>query len=198
MINLSQRQIIFISGTPCVGKTTIAAEFADQLTNSADYNCKLIKINDLAIENDLVLGIDEEKDYKIIDVEKLDLVLKKEINKFFNHSDSKLNKVILVEGHLSHLCSGADKSIILRLNPDVLKERLAKRGYSQSKIQENCEAEALAVCSMESYGIHGDNTNEINCTGLSVDEIINIIYSIIFDEESFPVGSVDFMSWFLD
>lgn len=193
-----KRQVIFISGTPCVGKTTVATELANRLTNSHEYNCKLIKINDLAIENDLVLGIDEEKDYKIIDIEKLDILLQKEMNKFFNSPDSKLNKIILVEGHLSHLCSGADKSIVLRLNPDILKERLAKRSYSQSKIQENCEAEALAVCSMESYGIHGDNTMELDCTDLSLNKTIDMVSSIINGEENFPVGSVDFMSWFLD
>ena len=54
--------IIFISGTPCVGKTTIAEILSQKL------NCDLIKINDFAISNDLVLGIDDEKGYKIIDI----------------------------------------------------------------------------------------------------------------------------------
>ena len=65
----SENKIIFITGTPCVGKTTIASNLVDNLSN--DFNTKLIKINDLAIENDFVLGIDDEKGYKIIDIEQL-------------------------------------------------------------------------------------------------------------------------------
>ena len=56
---------IFISGTPCTGKTTVSELLASRL------NCKLIKINDLAIENDFVLGIDEDKGYKVIDIDAL-------------------------------------------------------------------------------------------------------------------------------
>jgi len=36
------------------------------------------------------------------------------------------------------------------------KERLIKRDYSASKIQENLEAEALGVCSMEAMEIYGN------------------------------------------
>ena len=71
------KQSIFISGTPCVGKTTISEVLADKL------NCKLVKINDLAIENDFVLGIDDEKGYKIIDVAKLD----KKVNQIIDETD---------------------------------------------------------------------------------------------------------------
>ena len=42
---------IFITGTPCTGKTTLASKL----------NGRLIKINDLAINHNFVIGIDEEK-----------------------------------------------------------------------------------------------------------------------------------------
>ena len=54
------KKTIFITGTPCTGKTTVSEVLSDKL------NCRLIKINDLAIENDFVLGIDDDKGYKII------------------------------------------------------------------------------------------------------------------------------------
>ena len=59
------KKTIFISGTPCTGKTTVSEGLSDKL------ECRLVKINDLAIENDFVLGIDENKGYKIIDVDRL-------------------------------------------------------------------------------------------------------------------------------
>ncbi|MCL2687786.1 MAG: AAA family ATPase, partial [Methanobrevibacter sp.] len=53
---------IFITGTPGVGKTTIATELYKKLAKN--YICTLIKINDLAIENDLIDGEDLKKGYK--------------------------------------------------------------------------------------------------------------------------------------
>ena len=53
-------QVIFISGTPCVGKTTLASELSKRL------GANLVRVNELAISNDLVLGIDNKKGYKIM------------------------------------------------------------------------------------------------------------------------------------
>ena len=150
--------VIFISGTPCTGKTTVSERLAEKL------NWELVKVNDLAISNNLVLGIDEDKGYKIIDIDALNELLSDIISKTDN---------LIVEGHLSHLCEGADKMIVLRLNPSILKNRLEERNYSESKIQENLEAEALAVCSAEAYEIYGDKTNEIDASDKSVEEIQN-------------------------
>ena len=164
-IDLSKNNIVFVSGTPCTGKTTLATELNNYLSSNG-FDSRLIKINDFAIENDLVLGEDPDKFYKVIDIDKLNESLNKEID----ISKSK-NQILIVEGHLSHLCEGADKMIILRLNPSVLEERLKERNYSESKINENLEAEALAVCSAEAYEIYGDNTNEIDATDKSIEEI---------------------------
>ncbi|MBR2557301.1 MAG: adenylate kinase family protein [Methanobrevibacter sp.] len=178
------KQSIFISGTPCVGKTTISEVLADKL------NCKLVKINDLAIENDFVLGIDDEKGYKIIDVAKLD----KKVNQIIDETD----ELIIFEGHLAHLCSGADKVIILRVNPKILKQRLEGRNYSSSKIQENLEAEAMGVCTAEAYDEYGDKVQEIDVTGLSVDETVCLIVDIIDSKVNFPAGEIDFMDWIVN
>ena len=175
---------IFISGTPCTGKTTVSEVLSDKL------NCRLIKINDLAIENDFVLGIDEDKGYKIIDIDRL--------NEKVSEIISDTNELLIFEGHLAHLCDGADKVIVLRVNPDILSPRLEARNYSQSKIRENLEAEAMGVCTAEAYEIYGEDVQEIDGSELNVDEIIDAISGIIFDEIEFPVGEIDFMSWLMD
>ena len=190
-IDLSKNNIVFVSGTPCTGKTTLATELNNYLSNNG-FDSRLIKINDFAIENDLVLGEDPDKFYKVIDIDKLNESLNKEID----ISKSK-NQILIVEGHLSHLCEGADKMIILRLNPSVLEERLKERNYSESKINENLEAEALAVCSAEAYEIYGDNTNEIDATDKSIEEIRDMMIDILCDNLECPIGNIDFMDWFL-
>ena len=176
-------QVIFISGTPCVGKTTLASELSKRL------GANLIKINELAISNNLVLGTDTKKGYKIIDIDKLNLLLGKVI--------STLDNLIIVEGHLSHLCSGADKVIILRVHPNILEKRLANRDYSESKIRENLEAEALDVCGVEAYESYGEKVCEIDASNLAIDEIINDVVDVIFDKKDFPFGKIDFMHWLI-
>ena len=150
------KNTIFITGTPCTGKTTVSEVLSEKL------NCRLIKINDLAIENDYDLGIDEDKGYKIIDID----ALNDKVSQIIRDSD----ELIIFEGHLAHLCSGADKIIVLRVHPEILRKRLEERDYSESKIREN---------------------------ELSVDEIVDLIDDVISDKKEFPVGEVDFMEWLI-
>ena len=174
--------IIFISGTPCTGKTTIGELLSQKL------NWDLIKINDFAISNNLVLGIDEEKGYKIIDIESLD----KTLFEIISSSDN-----LIVEGHLSHLCSGADKLIILRCRPEILEKRLALRNYSDAKIYENLEAEALGVCSAESLEIYENNVYELDVSDLGIDEAVSVLLDMINGKIELTFGEIDFMDWLL-
>ncbi|KZX16226.1 adenylate kinase family protein [Methanobrevibacter filiformis] len=185
-------KIIFITGTPGVGKSTIAIKLNEIL--SKKYNSVLFKLNEIAISNDLILGEDLEKGYKILNLPKIDEKLKELIK--FNTSHN-LMKIAIVEGHTSHFLSNPDKIIVLRLNPETLKERLEKRDYFLSKINDNLEVEALAICSSESYDLHGEKVNELDTTNLSIEDVVNKCLEIIIDDIHYPVGNIDFMEWFL-
>ena len=177
------KNTIFITGTPCTGKTTVSEILSDKL------NCRLIKINDLAIENDFVLGIDDEKGYKVIDIDALD----EKVSQIISDSD----ELIVFEGHLAHLCSGADNVIVLRVRPEVLRSRLEGRDYSEAKIRENLEAEAMGVCTAEAYDIYGEEVSEIDVTDLSVDDIVELLSDVIDGRKSFDVGQIDYMDWLI-
>ena len=170
---------IFITGTPCTGKTTLASKL----------NGRLIKINDLAIDNNFVIGIDENKGYKVIEIDKLSEHV---------HELTKTDEVLIFEGHLSHLCDGADKVVVLRVRPDILKKRLEARNYSDSKIRENLEAEALGVCSAEAWDKHGDKVYEIDVSDMTVDKAVETVEKVISDGGDYPVGSVDYTDWLLE
>ena len=176
-------EAIFITGTPCTGKTTVSEMLSSKL------GCRLIKINDLAIENDFVLGIDDEKGYKVIDIPKLN----EKVSEIISRSD----ELLIFEGHLAHLCDGADKVIVLRVRPEILRSRLEGRDYSESKIHENLEAEAMGVCTAEAYDIYGEEISEIDVSDLTVDEIVDELSGIISGEKTYPVGEVDFMDWLI-
>ena len=170
---------VFITGTPCTGKTTLASKL----------NGRLIKINDLAINHDFVLGIDENKGYKVIDIDKL--------SAYVDELIKDCDELLIFEGHLSHLCDGADKVIVLRVDPDILKTRLEARDYSDAKIRENLEAEALGVCSEEAYEKYSDKVYELDVSGLAMDEAVDLIEDVIHNGGDYPVGSVDFMDWLI-
>ncbi len=176
-------EAIFITGTPCTGKTTVSELLCEKL------NCRLIKINDLAIENDFVLGIDDEKGYKVIDIPKLN----EKVAEIIGGSD----ELLIFEGHLAHLCEGGDKVIVLRVRPEILRSRLEGRDYSESKIYENLEAEAMGVCTAEAYDIYGENISEIDVSDLTVDEIVDELSGVISGEKTYHVGEVDFMDWLI-
>ncbi|WP_409200015.1 adenylate kinase family protein [Methanobrevibacter sp. DSM 116169] len=186
---------IFITGTPGVGKTTVSNLLVDILKDS--YDVKLIRINDLAFENNLIIDENLKKDYKIIDIEKLDLYLQENINNFLKVENNK-STIVIVEGHLSHFCSNPDLVFVLRLNPSILEERLISRNYSSDKIKENLEAESLAVCSNEAYEIHENKVNEINTSNLNIDCVVSLILQVVNNESEFPPGNVNFMDWILE
>ena len=171
---------IFITGTPCTGKTTLASRL----------NGQLIKINDLAISHGFVMGIDENKGYKVIDIDKL--------SRYVDELIKNCDELLIFEGHLSHLCDGADKVIVLRVNPEMLEKRLMERDYSESKIRENLEAEALGVCSAEAFEKYPESTYELDVTDLGIDEAVKLVEDVIENGGDYPVGSVDFMEWLIE
>ena len=75
--------------------------------------------------------------------------------------------VTIVDSHLSHHI--ADIVIVLRTDPAVLKGRLEKRNYSEEKIKENLEAEALDIILAESVE-WCDRVFEINTTDESAEK----------------------------
>lgn len=176
--------IILITGTPGVGKTTVSGLLTEKI------KAHLIDINKLVDEKHLYTGIDEEKGYKIVDLDGL-----------FNEIDDIIrqindsNKYIIIEGHLSHFFRKSDKVIVLRANPDVLQGRMKTKGWSAAKIRENIEAEAIDVCSYEAFEIHGDKTNEIDTSNISPEEAVSLIIDMINGDKKFPVGSVDFLEY---
>jgi adenylate kinase len=175
--------IILITGTPGVGKTTISKILAKKL------DAHLLAINELVDEKHLYTGIDEERGYKIVDMDAL-----------FNELDDMIRKTkksnyILIEGHLSHFYENSDIVIVLRANPDILRERLEVKGWKESKIHENIEAEVIGICSYESYEIHGEKANEIDTSNISPQDVVNLIIDVINDEKRFPVGNVDFLEY---
>jgi adenylate kinase len=150
---------IAITGTPGVGKTTVSKVLGEKL------GIKVIDITEVVKEHKLYTEKDEDMDSYVIDFEKLE--------NFIKEIEEK-EKTIILDGHVSHLLN-PDYTIVLRCNPEIVKERLEKRGYKPKKVLENVQAEILDVCLCESKG----KVYEIDTTNRDVEDIVNEIIEAI-------------------
>lgn len=117
--------IIAITGTPGVGKTTIV-----ELFSGSDFT--ILSVKDLAKQYGCEGDFDESTQSMDIDIHRLAEQFEPE----------SLDGTI-VDGHLSHLLD-VDAIVMLRCDPSLLRERLVKRGYSETKITANVEWEMIA------------------------------------------------------
>lgn len=119
-----------VTGTPAVGKTTLAAELRQS-------GWQVVDIAALAREAGCIAGRDEADGSDVIDVERLR-----------RRVPADGGRRVAYEGHLSHLL-GLEEVWVLRCDPDVLRPRLQARGYPAAKVQENLEAEAMDLILQE-------------------------------------------------
>ncbi len=166
---------ILLTGTPGVGKTSVAKRF------SSIYNYKYINLNEFSKK--YIIKYDSERETYIVDLDKV----KDELRKITENNN------YIIESHISHFMDG-DFVIVLRLDPKILMERLKIRGYKKKKIVENIEAEILDVCLVESIEVHGLNkVYEIDVTNKTIQEICEDIFRIISDKnyrKKFKPGNV--------
>lgn len=97
---------------------------------------------------------------------------------------------VVLEGHLSHLVS-PDLAIVLRCNPRLLASRLRGRGWSEQKVRENVEAEAVDVILIEALE-EGVPVFEIDTTDRGIEQVGAAILEILAGKsEKYQPGHVD-------
>ncbi|KYK35692.1 MAG: hypothetical protein AYK18_02905 [Theionarchaea archaeon DG-70] len=170
---------IAITGTPSTGKT----EVSKLLSKKLGYD--LIQINELANRLNAFLGYDKKRGAKIIDLNRL----KNEIN--------KLKGNFIIEGHASHFLP-VDLVIVLRCNPEILKERLEKKyPKNKLKVKENLEAEILGVITSEAIMNNG-KVYEIDTSNKKPERVVNGILKILKGKtEEFKVGKIDWLEQYV-
>ena len=149
----------------------------------------MLDLNREAEERGLVLGRDDAREAIIIDTDKLNEFVK-----------SLQDELVFLDGHLSHLLD-VDVSIVLRCNPNVLRQRLAPLGWNERKIAENVEAEAIDVILVESLENHPEETFEVDTTEREPESVTEDILSVVDGKASdMRAGSVDWseviLSWY--
>ena len=154
--------IIAITGTPGTGKTEVAKALAKRL----GWWC--VSLNELAEEEDLYRGYDEERMCKIVDLERM----REEVNIL-----AVSHKNLIIESHYAHEMP-SDIVFVLRTDPEVLRKRMVKKGFWTEKIAENLEAEMMNVIRDEALALK-KNVYEIDTTRTTPEKVAGKIESII-------------------
>ena len=117
-----------LTGTPGVGKTTIASLLAD-----VGYH--VVKTEEVAERFGCIDDVDLHDGARPIDIDRLNDKI---------HSEWKNDPIqsTVIDGHLSHLLP-VDWVVILRCSPSVLRKRLTGRSYAEEKIEGNIDWEIL-------------------------------------------------------
>ncbi len=149
---------IALTGTPGTGKTSVANVLASKY--------KIIALGEF---KEARVQYDEERDTYIVDLD----YLRKKVAELENDG------TVIIEGHYSHDMP-EDMIIVLRCHPDELRRRLAARNYSEYKIMENVEAEAMGLITEEALAHYSEhNVYEIDTTNKEPEEVANAVENII-------------------
>lgn len=136
--------ITAISGTPGIGKTSVAKILAKKM------NASYISLSVLVKEKKVRSIYDKKRKTCAVSVSDLQEAASRKIKK----SRKNIIKNVIIDGHLSHLLK-ADVAVILRCNPAELRKRMAKKRWSEAKMRENLIAEILGAASIEAMEKYG-------------------------------------------
>jgi adenylate kinase len=176
-------RVIIITGTPGVGKTTVAEALAHRI------GAKYVNVGRLVAEEGLASSVDVERKTLVADMDRLSA----RIMEIISVSGGDL----IIEGHYAYDVVPKDAKpyvFVLRCDPAELEARLRKRGYDERKVSENVAAEALDVCLIGAINRFGKNlVDEIDVTRMDVNAVVEEILSIINGEKTVKVGKVDWL-----
>jgi adenylate kinase len=178
------KRVILLTGTPCVGKSSVAQLLCVKL--DAFY----VNLTELAIRENLVSGKDLERNSIIVDERQM----MHKISEIIEKCDKE---DVIVDGH--YAVNVVPKKIVsyvfvLRRDPVELKGFMEKAGFSGLKLWENLASEILDVCLVDALKVHGKaKVCELDVTGKSVEEVVNEILNILMGRGKCRVGVVDWI-----
>ncbi len=182
---MMNKQVLLITGTPSIGKTTIALVLAEKL------DALYLNLSALAFSFDLSEGFDAKRKTTIINEKKM----RKKINTLI---DSTKKTTVIVDGHYAASVVPKEivtKAFVFRRNPIELKKLMEKRKFHGNKLWENLESEILDVCLIETIGeLEKGKICELDISDKTVEEVINLLLFILANKKECSFGKVDWLT----
>jgi len=178
------KRVVLVTGTPCVGKTSVARLLAEKL------NASYVNLTELALKRGLVLGKDERRDTLVVDEQRMRRVIRRIV-------EDCGEQTVVVDGH--YAANVVPKKLathvfVLRRDPVELRRFMEKAGFAGNKLWENLAAEILDVCLVDALKAYGnEKVCEIDASGKSVEEVVAEILEILNGSRRCYVGIVDWL-----
>jgi adenylate kinase len=180
------RLVILVTGTPCVGKTTIARQLTKTL--KALY----INLTEFAQTHDLILRNDTQRKTAVVNERKMHSELRHAI-------DNADKNTIIIDGHFAPAVvpkSYVNRIFVLRRNPVELRQLMEKCGFTGAKLWENIASEILDVCLVDALQEHDESkVCELDITGKAAPEVVAEIRAILNENKKCYVGCVDWLGF---
>jgi adenylate kinase len=178
------KQVILITGTPRVGKTSVAQALASEL------QAENVNLTELAISENLVLRKDERRGSMIVNLRRM----KKRISQIIQ--ESAKNSVIIDGHYAAHVVPKKFVTyvFVLRRNPVELRKLMEESGFKGLKLWENLASEILDVCLVDALNAYRPNkVCEIDVSGRTVEDTVNDILAVVKGEKACHLGIVDWI-----
>lgn len=173
---MEEPKTLSLTGTPGTGKTTVAKIVGEK----TGYT--VLDVNKVAKSEQVDYSEDEERKTLAVDIGSLKKAL-----------EEKVGEETVLEGHLSHHYD-SDMIIVLRAQPDELRDRLEEKDWNNQKIEENVESEAMDIILQEAIHIHEDSVYEIDTTNMKPEKVAETVIDLMNSEktrEKHQPGSID-------
>jgi adenylate kinase len=176
-------QVLVITGTPGVGKSSVSRALALKL-NAVNVNLSaLVELEGLSV------GRDTKRDTQIVNT--------KEVSRHVKELISRTRGLVIVEGHSAMDVVAKEDvllAFVLRRSPDQLRTVLRRRGFDENKVAENVAAEILDICLFDTVKAFGQGkTCELETSGVSIEDTVTGITGIIAGTQPCHVGIVDWL-----
>ena len=177
------RRVILVTGTPCVGKTSVSNLLASKL------EAIHVSLGELVERERLVSGVDKIRKTLIADMDKVST----RVHEIINLSEGD----VIVDGHYAvdvvpnrivHMV------FVLRRDPKELKRSMESRGFEGRKLWENLAVEILDICLWDAVSACGsDRVCEIDVSDKRLEEVAEDIVLVLEGKKEGHVGVVDWL-----
>lgn len=178
------KRVILVTGTPCVGKTSVARLLASKL------NAFYVNLTELALRENLILGKDEERGSLIVDENRM----RRKTREIVENCDKS---EVIVDGH--YAVSVVPKELtthvfVLRRDPVELRKFMEQCGFSKCKLWENLASEILDVCLCDALNVYEhERVCELDVSRKSVEEIVDEVLDVLNGSKECRAGAVDWL-----
>jgi len=177
------RRVILVTGTPCVGKTSVSHLLASKL------EAVHVSLGELVEQERLISGVDKIRRTLIADMDKVS----KRVHEIIENSECD----VIVDGHYAVdvvPSKNVHMVFVLRRDPGELRSFMENRGFKGRKLWENLAVEILDVCLRDAVLACGaEKVCEIDASGKTIEEIVESIVLVLEGKKKRRVGIVDWL-----